>query len=596
MIGTHSVMAYANPYADQWSPTLVSNPDFAGSMAGWAQGPFEQPWTWSTEQITANSDRSLIRLPASVPLRPAVIETVRTRVTFSVDAQAAVWARVHYGKNQEGAAYGPFWRPNDAIENWAARIVEPGTHTVEFTYSPPAGYEDYPYIAPSWAWNQNYTTPPGTPPITGITVHYADLTYLSGGSQADISCWVDEIAINHGRSDSGGQPEASSATLDFTARPENPLPAFLDVGSVITVTTRLPDTGTGAVESTRFTGRVSDINMGWDDEGEDTPDAGTGQIVAMGVLAELGRQIVGAEPFPQELDGARVARIMGLAGFTLNPSFSDPGTVQILPRDIDSRSALEVATDTAQSAGGIVWATRNGEVRYADADHRRNTAYAFTLDSCDLLVTPVWVRNMAGLVNEVSIGYGVSGDEGGEQPRYVARDDSSRAKWGRFSYSTATELAALADAQAMAQLLLTRNKQPVWVMAALPVDMAGLDPARTGDLLRSDMHTLIQLTGLPSAGLAPTQFPAWIEGWTERLGWGIHEIELVISGYCRTAPPPRWNDIPSALTWDAVGPAMTWDEAACLGPSLSEGRWDDVSASLRWDQVDPAITWDSWNA
>ena len=112
------------------------------------------------------------------------------------------------------------------------------------------------------------------------------------------------------------------------------------------------------------------------------------QVIATGALADLGRRVVGDTPWPQRTDGARVAAVMSAAGITLNPATSDPGTVQILPRDVDSQPALDVAASTATDAGGLVWTTRDGEIRYADANHRRNAVPALNLDACDVEVTP----------------------------------------------------------------------------------------------------------------------------------------------------------------------------------------------------------------
>jgi hypothetical protein len=266
--------------------------------------------------------------------------------------------------------------------------------------------------------------------------------------------------------------------------------------------------------------------------------------------------------------------------------------VQLLARDIDSAQALDVAHGAATSASGVVWQTRAGELRYADADHRRGTLSTLTLDACDILVTPTWRRTIEGLVNEVSVGYGVA-PEGGEQPRFTEASAASQARWGHYEYSSATELAALADAQQIGRLLLARNSSPVWVMAALPVDVSGLDADAYAALLGLDMHSLLTLTGLPSISTTPTSANLWVEGWRETLGWGVHELELVVSGYCRTAPPPRWDDLDPSWTWDEL-PPITWDEAACLGPPANLGRWNDQPASLRWDQLAPALTWNTY--
>jgi hypothetical protein len=414
-----------------------------------------------------------------------------------------------------------------------------------------------------------------------VTV-YPDAT-LTGG--ADLSCLIDTLTINHGRDDTGSQPDSSSVSIDLTTD-YDPLPAMVEIGSYLKVTTTTTTGGTFP----RFLGRITDIALGWEDAGEATPDHGVGKLTAVGNLADLGRKVVGDAPFPQELDGSRVSRVLALAGITLDPLYSDPGTVQILPRDIDSQPALDVCQGTAASAGGVLWETASGLIRYADANHRKGTPSALTLDACDLFVTPTWRRTLEGLVNEVSIGYGVAA-EGGEQPRYTATNDPSKARFGRYGYTVTTELAALADASAMGQLLLVRNSSPVWVMAALPVDTKGLDDARMDALLALDVHSLITLTGLPSVGAAPTSAVLWVEGWKETLTWGGHALELVVSGYCRTVPPPAWDAVDPSWVWGGTG----WTEQRrnlCANPSFETAAtywgvnatyWTNAGATLTLD-------------
>jgi hypothetical protein len=416
---------------------------------------------------------------------------------------------------------------------------------------------------------------------------YPDPT--GAGAGVALSCPTDELTIRHGRDDTDSQPESATVTIEISLAPDTePLPPQLEVGAGIRVTTTLSGVPT---PYDRFAGRVTDIAQQWEDAGTETPDRVTVQIIAAAPLADVGRRVVGDTPFPQELDGARVTRVMSLAGVTLDPLFSDPGTVQILGRDIDSRAALEVAQSTAESAGGIIWHTRAGLIRYADADHRRGTQPALFLDACDVLVTPTWRRTTEGLINKVSIGYGAT-PEAGEQPRYVSERADSQTRYGRYELSATTELAAAADAQRMGDLLLTRNHDPVWVMSDLPIAVKDLTLTQTQALLALEVGSLVDLTGLPASGAAPTSAALWVEGWTERLLWGDHEISLSVSGFCRTAPAPRWNDVDPARTWDTF--PGTWDDATCLGPTTNRGRWDDVAAAQRWDTLPPALTWDTW--
>lgn len=412
------------------------------------------------------------------------------------------------------------------------------------------------------------------------------------GSAVDLSCWVDEVTVNHGRDNSSGQPEPSSCTLTISVSTDDPLPAAVEIGAPLNVSTHL-----GATSYPRFQGSVTDVSLAWDEAGAATPDTGVGQIVAMGQLATLGRRVVGAAPFPQQLDGARVKAVLDAAGQTYDPAHMDPGTVQILARDIDSQPCLGVAQDAAVSASGILWQSAAGDVRYADADHRRGAQIQLVLDACDIEVTPTWQRNLEGLINQVSIGYGPEPGGGGEQPRYLAEAPASKAKYDTYDYTFTSVLADLAAAQAMGQLLMVRNSEPVWILSAMPLALRDMSEADTATVLGLDMHSLIQVTGLPAIGGAPTSLNAWVEGWRERLAFGTHELELVVSGYCRTSAPPRWNDIDPTFTWDTVKPAgITWDGAACLGPPVDRGRWDDVAATLRWDQIAPTITWDTWGS
>src|SRR4029077_4896343 len=140
----------------------------------------------------------------------------------------------------------------------------------------------------------------------------------------DLSCLVDRVTIHHGRDDSDSQPEASSATLDLSLDTAvDPFPP-LEVGAVVTVSTTLAGS-----TSTRFAGRVTDISQGWEDAGVDTPDRAVAQVIATGRLADLGGRVVGSAPWPQQLDGARVAAVMAAAGLTLDPAPPHPAP---LPR------------------------------------------------------------------------------------------------------------------------------------------------------------------------------------------------------------------------------------------------------------------------
>lgn len=588
MIGEHVVTLIPDPDAQSWGAVLNANPYMTDNLNGWSVAPFAgPPWTWDNGQAVGPAvgvgfgAYGLFLAPAPGLARSPGATQYRVRARVIVRAACWVIIGLHYGTTPANAHGGPFWAGDQAMEQVAwFNAPTAGAHTFEVVVNPGAVPAEFGWVAPLCQFFV---------PDNSIDAARVDSIELNGqGAEVvDLSCLVDQVTIRHGREDADAQPEAGTATLDLSLDTgEAALPDGLEVGSIVRI-----NTVTELTNSPRFVGRVTDIGMGWDDAGEDTPNALVAQVMCAAPLSELGRRVVGDVPWPQELDGARVARIMANAGVTLDPTFSDPGTVQIIGRDVDAQAALPLAQEAAQSANGIVWETRGGEVRYADADHRRGATPALAMDACDVLVTPTWRRSTEGLINKVSIGYGVT-PEGGEQPRYTADDPTSVERFGRHELSTATQLATLADATALGQMLLVRNSSPVWIMAALPVDVKSLDPEETAALLGLDMHSLVTLTGLPVAGSAPTSASLWVEGWQETLAAGIHDIELLVSGYCRTAPAPQWDDVNPVTVWDTV--TGTWDDWTCIGPTPSAGRWSDVPASLRWDRVPQAIAWDTW--
>lgn len=408
------------------------------------------------------------------------------------------------------------------------------------------------------------------------------------GSWIDLSCDAMEVTIRHGRSGPDEQPEPGAATVDLYSG----VPAKLDVGTQIQVQTQLST----AAWVTRFYGYVTDLSMEFG-LGTDQP-TGTVQVVpftrmtCVDAMANLGRRFVGDTPWPQELDGPRANRILGLGG--LSGAVVDPGTVQVIPRDVDRQPALDLIQDLATQAGGLFLVSKaSAQAIYQDAEHRRNAVAALTLDACQLVMSPQWTRDTQGLVNEVALGYGVPAG-GGDQSVYTATSADSQARYGRIAYSLGTQLATLADATTRANALLTRNAYPVWDVQAIEVVLSELDATAYDYLMQTvEVGELLGLTGMPVE--APNAYMAlWIEGWEEHLTLDTHELVLQVSGYCRTAPFVRWDDADPSIDWNELASTLRWDDSWCLGPLPSYGRWIDVPGNLQWGNVATTITWDTW--
>jgi len=386
-----------------------------------------------------------------------------------------------------------------------------------------------------------------------------------GGVAAE--CDVRRASLIHGRDDPSSQPSADAATLELLGV----LPAEARIGSPLAVYADWL-----GVEVPRFAGRISDIAVRWD-----APDIPLATVIAVGELAELGRRkIIGGGAgagMGEQLDGQRADRALLMAGVTRDPARSDPGTLYLYARDVAPAGLLatvpaaEITLEAAVSGNGMVWQATDGAVLYADAEHRRGEPPAVTIDACDVPLDINWRLGLEGLCNDATIGYG------NVQPKaeVYATNAASIAEHGTYAATLATALRDAPEAVKRADLIVARQASPAWVVdgLAFPLEAEYVDPALTDALLGLEVHSLLTLTGLPSSSPYPAAH-LFVEGWTERIegggpdGPGGWLLTLAVSEYCRTAPPPRWDDVAATWLWDAIDPALTWDSITCLAPPL----------------------------
>lgn len=397
------------------------------------------------------------------------------------------------------------------------------------------------------------------------------------------------VTIRHGRSKPDGQPDASSCSL---VSRDALLP---EVGQDLTVDLG-PDAiaafGSAAGATPRFVGRITQAQL--------VPEPGTSSrrrrvnVTATGRLATLGRQYVGDVPWPQETDGARVARLLALAtGVTLGPV--DSGTVDVLPRDVDRQPLLKLAQEVATDADGVLHQLRDGRVAYHDADHRQLVAEALELRATEVLWPVVWQQDLEGMVNDLTVGYGA----GEPQLEHREVDDQAVATHGLYAAKVATQLADQAAAEAYALLTVARRGRPWWDLSTVSLDLvrglgttAELHP-RAAAVLALELGALLRITGWPTTG--PQQLGRfWVEGWSETITPTSWRTVLSVTPYGRTGPAARWVDVDPATSWAEFPAGMTWAQLASWDPGTTpSGKWYGTPSDMTWADA-PAATWAAW--
>jgi hypothetical protein len=392
------------------------------------------------------------------------------------------------------------------------------------------------------------------------------------------------VSIRHGRSKPDGQPEPSTVTLTTNAE------LLPTVGQALTIELG-PDAvaawGTDPDASPRFVGKVTDSAV--------IPAPGTSsrrrrvRVTAVGPKASLGRQLVGDTPWPAELDGARVDRLLALAsGVTVGAT--DSGTVQLRARDVDRQPLLQLLDQAATDAEGLVVELRDGTLAYHDADHRAAAAAALELTSAQVLWPLSWSQDLQGLVNDLTVGWGASDP----QAEVRMTDDASIAVHGLYAAKVSTQLDTEAAAEAYAQLTVARRGRPWWDLPAMTLELVRGVPQLAGQLLALEVSDLLQVTGFPTD--APLQLGRlWVEGWTETITDKSWTLQLAVTPYGRTGPAARWADVPADLTWADLDPAMSWAGAASWDTGTGpDGRWLGTPHDLTWATLDPGLTWATW--
>jgi hypothetical protein len=284
------------------------------------------------------------------------------------------------------------------------------------------------------------------------------------------------------------------------------------------------------------------------------------RVQAVGPLATLNRRTIFFDGRIQENDGERAEAILtaALGTAVVDPSIIDAGVFQIaaLGTADAGYSALSLLTDTAQSAEGVVFETRDGKIGYADSDRRFGETDFLELPFAQVQVGGLSVAsNLADITNVVTVEF-----DGGAVTR---TEDTSIDVFGEQDTRLSTSLALEATAEQFADLFLTRHSTPSISLGRLSFNLRNMDPDIREQLLEANTNRGIVLTGLP-ARLGFPRFTGFIEGIDLRFSEFEAEIGLLVSDAVLSTGDIRWSVVPATLIWDDVDATLEWQDARSL--------------------------------
>ncbi len=409
-------------------------------------------------------------------------------------------------------------------------------------------------------------------PSWKLTVNGVDYTNVT----------IANLAHNAGRKDIYSQPVASYMQLTIVAL--NNQSYSFDINDGIALQVK----NSSNTYVSLFGGNITDLTIEVGNAGA----AGTEirySILAVGSLAKLAKTIFN-DSLSQDFDGNQILDLLDdlllsswnelpagetWAGYNPTETWANagdiglgeidtPGLYEMENRAANPNTIYNIASEIANSAFGYLYEDNQGNVGYADADHRQNyllTNGYIELDAGHAIGKGLKTTMRAGDVrNDIYLNYG---NNFGSQK--TATSASSIATYGYKAESINSLLHDATDAQAVADRYISQRAfpQPQFDTITFPITNSEIDNADRDALLGVFMGMPVDLTNLPSQ-ISAGRFQGYVEGWSWSVSFNQLYLTLNVSPVAFSQVAMRWNTTPATEAWNTIDPTLTWEYATIV--------------------------------
>ena len=403
---------------------------------------------------------------------------------------------------------------------------------------------------------------------------------VAGVDYTDIA--ISDITHESGRDDIYTQPNPSYLQISLVALSGQTLP--FDINDSLSL--QVKDSSAAYVNL--FGGDITDITV---------EVAQTGQIatvisytiLAMGALVKLAKEIYNGT-ISQDEDGDQILTLLSsvlLASWNDVPAattwatydatetwaqagnqglgtIDTPGLYTMENRAADPDTIYNIASLIADSAFGYLYEENNGDISYADADHRQTYLLAngyVDLDANHALGQGLsTVVRAADLRNDIYINYG---NNFGSQE--TATSASSIALYGYKAESINSVIHSAVDAQEVADRYIAQRAFPLPAFQSItfPITNPEIDNADRDSLLGVFMGQPLNLKNLPDQ-ISGGEFEGYVEGWSWSTRFNELFITLNLSPVAFSQVAMRWNTVPINETFQTIDQTLTWEYATIV--------------------------------
>jgi hypothetical protein len=403
---------------------------------------------------------------------------------------------------------------------------------------------------------------------------------VAGVDYTDIA--ISDIAHQSGRDDIYTQPNPSYLQVQLVALSGQTLPFAINDSLNLQV-----KNSTGSYVSL-FGGDITDITVEVERAGN-VATIVSYTLLAMGSIVKLAKEIWN-DNIAQDEDGEQIYEILSsvLLGSwndvpaattwaTYDPTetwtnavnlglgeIDRPGlyTMQHQPNTTDT--IYNVVSDIANSAFGYIYEDNEGNIGYADADHRQT--YLIANGYVDLSATHAigsglrTITKAADVRNDIYINYG---NNYGSQK--TATSAVSIALYGYKAETINSRIHGAVDAQEIADryISLRAFPQPIFDSITFPITNPEIDNSDRDNLLGIFMGMPLNIADLPTQ-INNGEFSGYVEGW--RWSTRFNELFLTInlSPVSFSQVAMRWNSVPIGEAWNTLSPTLTWEYATIV--------------------------------
>ena len=393
---------------------------------------------------------------------------------------------------------------------------------------------------------------------------------------------IADIAHQAGRDDIYSQPSPSYLQVEVIALSGQTLPFEINDGLTLQVK------NSAGTYVSLFGGNISDITV----EVRNTGSVATVisyTLLAMGNLVRLAKEIYN-DNLSQDTDGDQIFTLLSSSllntwnevsaaetwsGYDPTITWANaenvglgeidqPGLYTMSSRSANPDTVYNIASQIANSAFGYLFEDNQGNIGYADADHRQSylTANGYTELSANTALGSGLrtLTKSADIRNDIYINYGNNFNN-----QAIATDAASIATYGYKAETINSAIHNGTDAQEIADRYIALRAYPYAIFDSItfPITNSEIDNNDRDALLGTFMGQPIHITDLPTQ-INNGSFEGYVEGW--RWSTGFNELFLTINlspvNFSQVAM--RWNTVPITEAWNTLSNTLTWEYATIV--------------------------------